>query len=80
MIIIFSKSHLNTALINEKIKINKINLYFYSIYISNNKKNSERLFNNKELIFSVKPNINAIKKNNCITETFFKVFTNNIKG
>ena len=47
---------------NKKIKINKVNLYFCFIYISNNKKNLKYLFNNKEFIFSVKSNINIIEK------------------
>ena len=61
IIIIFNKSYLNTAPIDEKIKINKINFYFYFIYIFNNEKDSKRLFNNKKLIFFTELNTNVIK-------------------
>ena len=80
IIIIFNKSHPSTALIDKKIEINKINLYFYSIYVFNNKKNSERLFNNKKLIFFIEPNTNVIKKNNYIIKTPFEAFINNVKN
>ena len=63
IIITFNKSYLDTVLLNKKIKINKINFYFYLKYMSNSKKDLKCSFNNKKLISSTEFNINVIKKN-----------------
>ena len=55
----FNRFYPNTVLINKKIKMNKVNFHFYLIYIFNSKKDLKHLFNNKKLIFFIKPNINA---------------------
>ena len=56
---------------DEKIKINKINFYFHFVYIFNTKKDSKYLFNSKELIFSVKLNMNTLKKKIIVLQKLF---------
>ena len=65
---------------DKKIKINKINFYFYLRYIFNNKKDLEYLFNNEELVVFIEFNINVVEgEGDSIVKTLFKTFINNAK-